>query len=93
MNSASPASCVVTWLRGLHPQDAYTLLLRPATRREPSPALQRPPPAAFNRCTLPVVLMADWPFNFGEFFANAASAADLILRRRLMLPGATGWRN
>ncbi|GLC39349.1 hypothetical protein PLESTB_000894600 [Pleodorina starrii] len=75
-------------------QDAATLHIRPATRLESHPALQQQQQhhhhhhaPAFSRCTLPVLLLADWPFNFGEFFANGASTADLWFRVQRRLPG------
>eukprot|EP00198_Chlamydomonas_reinhardtii_P001791 XP_001691127.1 predicted protein [Chlamydomonas reinhardtii] len=46
--------------------------------------------SAFSRCTLPVVLLADWFFNFSEFFENAATAATYLLQRQGMLPGGSG---
>ncbi|GLI66664.1 hypothetical protein VaNZ11_010594 [Volvox africanus] len=76
-------------------QEAYTLTLRPASRLDAALDLHHPQQQqqqqqqrgpAFSRCTVPAVLLADWPFNFGEFFANGASTADLLFRRLKMLP-------
>ncbi|EFJ45450.1 hypothetical protein VOLCADRAFT_106000 [Volvox carteri f. nagariensis] len=79
-------------------QDAYLLTVRPASRLEASPHLQPPSPEApevpqepeerpaFSRCTVPVVLLTEWPFNFCEFFVNGAASADLLFRKLQMLP-------
>ncbi|KXZ49859.1 hypothetical protein GPECTOR_19g310 [Gonium pectorale] len=71
----------------------YSLRLRRASRAEArgfdpgSPGSPGPGSGpSFSRCTLPVLLLADWPYNFGEFFANGATAADHLLRRLRMLP-------
>ncbi|GIM10799.1 hypothetical protein Vretimale_14379 [Volvox reticuliferus] len=73
-------------------QDAYTLTLRPASRLEAALELQQQQQQqqqqgpVFSRCTVPAVLLADWPFNFGEFFSNGASTADLLFRTLKMVP-------
>ncbi|GFR46418.1 hypothetical protein Agub_g8000 [Astrephomene gubernaculifera] len=55
-------------------------LLNNTSSSSPSPA------SPFSRCTLPVLLFTDWPFNYCEFFTNGATAADHLIRRMALLP-------
>ncbi|GIL72502.1 hypothetical protein Vretifemale_2863 [Volvox reticuliferus] len=56
--------------------------IRPATRMEASPHLQRP---VFSVCTLPVIMTTDWPYNMWEVFAQLASIADVYFRQKGMI--------
>ena len=37
--------------------------IRPASRLEANPALQNP---QFSSCTMPFIMVTDWPYNMGE---------------------------
>ncbi|KAG2485124.1 hypothetical protein HYH03_016111 [Edaphochlamys debaryana] len=55
--------------------DPYRLSLRPASSAEPTPALASP---VFTNHTLPVIIVCDFPYNLGEFFAKTVSAVDQL---------------
>ncbi|EFJ47073.1 hypothetical protein VOLCADRAFT_92501 [Volvox carteri f. nagariensis] len=60
-------------LRGRGPH--YRLNLRQASAHEPIAALRNP---VFTNCTLPVIIVADFLYNMGEFFAKVLTAVDLL---------------
>ncbi|GLC52813.1 hypothetical protein PLESTB_000671400 [Pleodorina starrii] len=60
-------------LKGRGPR--YRLRLRPGSAFEPTAALREP---VFSNCTLPLMIVADFPFNMGEFFAKVVSALDRL---------------
>ncbi|GIM04622.1 hypothetical protein Vretimale_9168 [Volvox reticuliferus] len=60
-------------LRGRGPR--YRLHMRPASAHEPTAALRNP---VFTNCTLPLIIVADFPYNMGEFFAKVLTALDQL---------------
>ncbi|GLC45731.1 hypothetical protein PLESTF_000598700 [Pleodorina starrii] len=56
--------------------------IRSASRMEASPHLQH---RAFSKCTMPVIMITDWPYNMGEVFAQLASVADVFFRQKGMI--------
>ncbi|GLI70965.1 hypothetical protein VaNZ11_016067 [Volvox africanus] len=60
-------------LRGRGPR--YRLHMRSASAHEPTAALRNP---VFTNCTLPLVMVADFPYNMGEFFAKVLTALDQL---------------
>ncbi|GIL43491.1 hypothetical protein Vafri_954 [Volvox africanus] len=63
-------------------QPSSFIPIRPASRMEASPHLQRP---AFSKCTMPVIMITDWPYNMGEVFAQLATVADVYFRQKGMI--------
>lgn len=61
----------------------YGIYHRPATRsQEPTPELQHP---EFSNCTLPVLLVGDWPFHLvSHFFSGLVALADSLVEDRQM---------
>ncbi len=59
----------------------YYIYHRPATRsQEPTPELQNP---EFSNCTLPVLLVGDWPFHLvSHFFSGLVALADFLVEDR-----------
>ncbi|GIL63223.1 hypothetical protein Vafri_17349 [Volvox africanus] len=53
----------------------YRLHMRSASAHEPTAALRNP---VFTNCTLPLIIVADFPYNMGEFFAKVLTALDQL---------------
>ncbi|GLC45732.1 hypothetical protein PLESTM_001772100 [Pleodorina starrii] len=49
---------------------------------EASPHLKH---RAFSKCTMPVIMITDWPYNMHEVFAQLASVADVFFRQKGMI--------
>ncbi|GLC56550.1 hypothetical protein PLESTB_001119400 [Pleodorina starrii] len=65
-------------------QPGFNVHVRPASKMEPTPPLRHP---SWSNCTLPVVLLVDYPYNYKLFVIKALTQIDQMFRVRSLAPG------
>ncbi|KAG2454868.1 hypothetical protein HYH02_000699 [Chlamydomonas schloesseri] len=61
----------------------FQVKVRPASKVEPTPPLRHP---IWSNCTLPVVLLSDYPYNMKSFMVRVVSDVDSMLRVKGLVP-------
>ncbi|GIL77212.1 hypothetical protein Vretimale_3109 [Volvox reticuliferus] len=64
-------------------QPDFSIHVRPASKVEPTLPLRHP---SWNNCTLPVVLLVDYPYDYKTFVVKALTDIDKIFRVRALAP-------
>ena len=64
----------------------FLVKMRPASKVEPTPPLRHP---TWSNCTLPMILLSDYPYNMKSFMVRVVSDVDSLLRVKGLVPGAT----
>ncbi|PNW84587.1 hypothetical protein CHLRE_03g150200v5 [Chlamydomonas reinhardtii] len=61
----------------------FLVKMRPASKVEPTPPLRHP---TWSNCTLPMILLSDYPYNMKSFMVRVVSDVDSLLRVKGLVP-------